>query len=177
MGLREDFEHCIAGGGVVVFPADTVYGLACDPDDEAAVRRLYTLKGRAPDKPAATMYFSVEALPPLSPRVAAAARALLPGPVTLVVGQLGLRVPDLPLLQGAAVVVLQSSANHAGGPEARRLQDVPEDIRRGADLLLDGGELPGTPSTVLDLTRYEADGTWTVLREGAVSAASLAEVL
>jgi L-threonylcarbamoyladenylate synthase len=177
MGVREDFERCIAGGGVVVFPADTVYGLACDPQDEAAVRRLYALKGRAPDKPAATMYFSVDALPPLPPRVAAAARALLPGPVTLVVGPLGLRVPDLPLLQGAAVSVLQSSANHAGGPEARRLEDVPQDIRRGADLVLDGGELPGTPSTVLDLTRYEDDGTWTILREGAVPAASLADVL
>jgi L-threonylcarbamoyladenylate synthase len=81
------------------------------------------------------------------------------------------------LLQGAAVSVLQSSANHAGGPEARRLEDVPQDIRRGADLVLDGGELPGTPSTVLDLTRYEDEGTWTILREGAVPAASLADVL
>jgi L-threonylcarbamoyladenylate synthase len=177
MGVREDFERCIAAGGVVLFPADTVYGLACDPDDESAVRRLYALKGRAPDKPAATMYFSVDALPPLTPHVAAAARALLPGPVTLVVGPLGLRVPDLPLLQGAAVAVLQSSANHAGGPEARRLKDVPEDIRNGADLVIDGGELPGTSSTVLDLTRYEAHGTWTILREGAVPAASLAAIL
>ena len=64
--------------------------------------------------------------------------------------------------------VLQSSANRAGGPDARRLEDVPEAIRRDADLVLDGGELPGTPSTVLDLRRYEDHGEWAVIREGAV---------
>jgi L-threonylcarbamoyladenylate synthase len=64
--------------------------------------------------------------------------------------------------------VLQSSANRTGGPDARRLADVDEELRAGVDLVLDGGELPGTPSTVLDLTRYEQDGAWEVVRDGAM---------
>jgi L-threonylcarbamoyladenylate synthase len=166
-----------------VFPADTVYGLACSPDDADAVARMYALKGRAPDKPAATMLFSVDALPELPPRIAAAARALLPGAVTLLVpggpdgAVLGLRVPDVPLLMGVRVPVLQTSANRAGGPDACRLQDVPEDIREGADLVIDGGQLPGTPSTVIDLTSYEDTGGWSIAREGAVPAARIATAL
>jgi len=177
MGLAADFERCIAGGGIAVFPADTVYGLACDPDNAAAVARMYALKGRAPDKPAAVMRFSLDDLPPLPPRTDAAARRLLPGPVTVVVGGLGLRVPDVPLLGGVRIAVLQTSANHAGGPDARRLEDVPADIRAAADLVIDGGELPGTPSTVVDLTRYEEMDEWTVLREGALPRAALDHAL
>jgi L-threonylcarbamoyladenylate synthase len=187
---RDAFERCIAGGGVAVFPADTVYGLACDPESAEAVARIYALKGRPADKPAGVMVFSVDALPPLSARVAAAARALLPGPLTLLVPNpdgrfalagggpvLGLRVPDVPLLAGVRVAVLQTSANLAGEPEAHRLADVPAAIRAGADLVIDGGELPGTPSTVVDLTRYEDEGAWGVVREGAASVAALEAVL
>jgi L-threonylcarbamoyladenylate synthase len=173
------FDDCIAGGGVAVFPADTVYGLACDPSSAAAVARLYALKGRAPDKPAAVMFFDREQalLPELSPRTRALMARLLPGAVTLLVpsdryplaggrGTLGLRVPDIPAL--GSLPVLQSSANLAGGPDARRLDDVPEAIRRGADLVLDGGELPGTPSTVVDLRAYEAGGDLRIVRPGKV---------
>jgi len=172
------FADCIAGGGVVVFPADTVYGLACDPSNEAAVARLYALKGRPPDKPAAVMFFSVAALPPLAPRTRELAERLLPGAVTLLIpsdlyplaggaGTLGLRVPDLPAFADVPPV-LQTSANHAGGPDARRLQDVPPSICEGAELVIDGGELAGTPSTVIDLRDYERDGTWRIVRAGAV---------
>ena len=73
--------------------------------------------------------------------------------------------------------VLQSSANLAGGPDARRLDDVPESIRAGADLLLDAGELPGTPSTVIDLRGYEVDGSWRIVRPGAVDADEVAAAL
>jgi L-threonylcarbamoyladenylate synthase len=164
---------------VVVFPADTVYGLACDPESEAAVARLYALKGRPPDKPAAVMFFSVEAalLPELGERTRAFMRRVLPGAVTLLVpserfplaggsGTLGLRVPDIAPLGERPV--LQSSANVAGGPDARRLDEVPAAIRDGADLVLDGGELPGTPSTVVDLRGYEATGELSVVRPGLV---------
>jgi L-threonylcarbamoyladenylate synthase len=173
----------VAGGGVAVFPADTVYGLACDPEDAEAVAKLYRLKGRPPDKPAAVMFFDREralaALPELGPRTRALLARLLPGAVTVLVaserfplaggaGTLGLRVPDLPALAGVARPVLQSSANLAGGPDATRLDEVPETIRRGADLVLDGGALAGTPSTVVDLRGYEADGSWQIVRPGAV---------
>ena len=185
------FEHCIAAGGVVLFPADTVYGLACDPEDADAVARLYALKGRAPGKPAAVMFFNrgraLAALPELGPRTRRLAGRLLPGAVTLLVasdrfplaggaGTLGLRVPDLPALADVRRPVLQSSANHAGGPDARRLADVPDAIRRGADLVLDGGELAGTPSTVVDLRGYETDGEWQVVRVGAVPEAVIASL-
>jgi L-threonylcarbamoyladenylate synthase len=173
------FEECIAGGGVAVFPADTVYGLACDPENERAVARLYELKGRPPDKPAAVMFFALDTLPELGPRTRALAERLLPGAVTLLVpsdrfplaggaGTLGLRVPDLPALAHVRAPVLQSSANLTGGPDARRLEDVPDAIRRGADLVIDGGELAGTPSTVVDLREYEATGAWRIVRQGAV---------
>jgi L-threonylcarbamoyladenylate synthase len=190
------FERTIRAGGVAVFPADTVYGLACDPEQQAAVERLYALKGRAPDKPAAVMFFDGErataALPELGERMRRAVAGLTPGPVTLLIPNprqrfplacgpdpdtLGLRVPDLPALSGVTVPVLQSSANHAGGPDARTLDDVPPDIRSGADLVLDGGELPGTPSTVIDLRRFEKEGEWSVVRAGAVGHEHLTQVL
>jgi len=192
----DDFERAIAAGGVVVFPADTVYGLACDPGSAAAVERLYALKGRAAEKPAAVMFFSLAAalaaLPELGARTRAALAALLPGALTLLLpnprrrfplacaadpATLGLRVPDLPALAGVALPVLQSSANAAGGADARRLADVPEAIRNGADLVLDGGELPGTPSTVVDLRGYEEGGEWAVLRAGLVAPEAVGTVL
>jgi L-threonylcarbamoyladenylate synthase len=187
----------MAAGGVAVFPSDTVYGLACDPDIPEAARRLYELKGRDPAQPSAVMFFALEpaleALPDLGARSRALLERLLPGPVTLLVANprerfgpacgedprtLGLRVPLLAAaaaaLQRVRRPVLQSSANAAGGADARRLEDVPEAIRHGADLIVDGGELPGTPSTVVDLRRYETDGTWTVVRAGALDAEALA---
>jgi L-threonylcarbamoyladenylate synthase len=193
----ETFGRCMQVGGVAVFPADTVYGLACEPGDREAVRRLYAMKGRVPDKPAAVMLFqpslALAALPELGPRTRDALLALLPGAVTLLLPNparrfplacgpdpetLGLRVPALPpALAALAAVrwpVLQSSANLAGGPDARTLDAVPEALRRDADLVLDGGPLPGTPSTVVDLRTYEARGGWTILRAGAVAADQIA---
>jgi L-threonylcarbamoyladenylate synthase len=193
----QTFARCIAVGGIAVFPADTVYGLACEPDSKEAVQRLYMLKRRSPDKPAAVMFFALDlaltALPELGPRTTDAARALLPGAVTLLLPNparrfplacgadpevLGVRVPSWPpALAALADVrwpVLQSSANAAGGPDARRLQDVPAYMREHTDLVLDGGELPGTPSTVVDLRTYEVDEDWSVAREGAISATEIA---
>jgi len=194
------FERCVTAGGVAVFPADTVYGLACDPGSPGAVARLYELKGRPARKPAAVMFFALEpalaALPELGPRSRAAVRALLPGALTLLLcnpghrfalacgpdpDTLGLRVPALApaiaALGAVAVPVLQSSANLAGGADARALAEVDETLREGADVVLDGGPLPGTPSTVLDLRAYEAGGTWSVLREGAIAEAAIAGIL
>jgi L-threonylcarbamoyladenylate synthase len=185
------FSRCIAVGGVAVFPADTVYGLACDPDADEAVRRLYELKGRRPDRPAAVMFFrpelALDVLSDLGPHTRAALEALLPGPVTVLLPNpahrfplacgpdpdtLGVRVPALPpdleALEGVHRPVLQSSANRAGGSDARTLDAVPEEIRRRADLVLDGGELPGIPSTVVDLRDYERTRDWRVVRDGAL---------
>ena len=165
-----------------MFPTDTVYGIGCRVDDEEAIARVYALKGRPREKPAALMYFSLgaalAAYPDLGPDTRAALERLLPGPVLVVVpGGQGVRVPALdgpPV--GARVTVVQTSANLSGGPDPRRLEEVPGSIRAGADLVLDGGELPGGPSTVVDLRGYES-GEWAVLREGAVSRERLATLL
>jgi L-threonylcarbamoyladenylate synthase len=193
----DTFERCISVGGVALFPADTVYGLATEPDSRDGVYRLYRLKGRSPDQPAAVMFFRLElalaALPELGGRTLDAVERLLPGALTLLLPnparrfplacgpepeRLGLRVPhlegELGPLAGVSWPVLQSSANPSGGADARRLWDVDERIRRGVDLQLDGGELPGTPSTVVDLTAYDRDGSYEIVREGAVSAGELA---
>ena len=187
----ETFERCISVGGVALFPADTVYGLATEPDSREGVERLYRLKGRAPDTPAAVMFFDLElalaALPELGPRTRDAVERLLPGALTLLLPnparrfplacgpepeRLGLRVPlledELTPLSALSWPVLQSSANRSGGPDAARLADVDEELRAGVDLVVDGGDLPGTPSTVVDLTSYEEVGSWEVVREGAV---------
>jgi tRNA threonylcarbamoyl adenosine modification protein (Sua5/YciO/YrdC/YwlC family) len=187
-----EFETCVAAGGLVVFPSDTVYGLACSPLDKFAVERLYLVKGRSRDKPCAVMFFdldlALESLPELGPRTRGALDRLLPGPVGVLLPNpahrfalacgddpdtLGLRVIDGEL----GVPILQSSANRAGGPDPRTLSEVPELIRAAADLVVDGGELPGTPSTMVDLRRFEAHGVWSVVREGAVPEAELAELL
>ena len=73
--------------------------------------------------------------------------------------------------------VLQSSANEAGGPDARSVEEVPERIRAAADLVLDGGHLPGTHSTVVDLRSYEHGERWAVVREGAVDSGAVAAAL
>jgi L-threonylcarbamoyladenylate synthase len=156
--------------------------VGCSPDDEAAVERVYRLKARPRDKPSALMYFSLAAALDAHPDLAAATRAalerLLPGPVLAVLpGGYGIRVPALDVPPaGARVTVLQASANLTGGPDPRRLEDVPRSIREAADLVLDGGALPGIPSTVVDLSRFEA-GEWKVLREGAVPIDRLAHLL
>jgi L-threonylcarbamoyladenylate synthase len=194
------FERCIAVGGLALFPADTVYGLATEPDSREGIERLYRLKGRRPDRPAAVMFFDVElaleTLPELPQETRAAAKKLLPGGVTLLLPNrahrfplacepnrdvLGLRVPRLASrlapLRRMRRPVLQSSANRSGEGEARRIDDVDERIRAGVDLILDGGELPGTASTVVDMTGFHVNGRWEIVRDGAVSVRAIRDAL
>ncbi len=195
MTLDEDaadrLRECVTAGGVAVFPSDTVYGVCCDPDNEEAARRLYALKGRPSARACAVMFFSLEdaldELDDLHESERDALNALLPGPVTVLLANrnrrfapacrvdpstIGLRVPafegDLEALATVGVPVLQSSANLSGEPDARTLDQVPERLREGADLVIDGGELPGTPSTVIDLRDLDEEHRWYVLRDGAV---------
>ena len=179
----------IQSGEPVVLPTDTVYGICADAYRAEPGRRVYRLKGRSESQPTALLTGDVdvllECLPELRGRSAAIARALLPGPYTLVfpnparrfgwlAGErpetIGVRVPVLPE-QARAVLdrvgaVMATSANSPGGRDPRRLQDVPEQLRAGCAALLDAGELPGVASTVLDLTTASPQ----VIREGAVPA-------
>jgi L-threonylcarbamoyladenylate synthase len=196
-------ERCIAGDGIALIPTDTVYGLACDPESKAALQRVYELKHRPPHKPAALMYFTVDAVPAAltesQPRTRAALEALLPGPVTLLLRnperrfphacdpagkgtpRIGLRVPSLspPLTALAAITapVAQSSANLSGDPDPRSLQEISLELLEGVDVVLDAGELPGAASTVLDLSEYEQGGVWQIMREGPVSRSALEQLL
>jgi L-threonylcarbamoyladenylate synthase len=192
---RSALERSIAAGGVVVFPSDGVYGLACDPLDAGAISRIHRLKGRDDGKPAAVMYFSPlamrELVAELGPRAAAAVSALLPGPVTLVVKNRGHRYPlacreDVERLgvrllagplAGAMCPIFQTSANISGKPAPGRFEDVPAEILEGVDLAIDGGELSGLPSTVVDIAAIDDGGTWEVLRQGAISEGDLASAL
>jgi L-threonylcarbamoyladenylate synthase len=188
-------ERHVATGAVSIFPADGLYGLACDPLDAAAIARIHRLKGRDDSKPSAVMYFSPlamrELVKGLGPRTREATGALLPGPVTLVVAnpehryslacredpdRLGIRLISGPLA-GAMCPIFQTSANRSGDPPAARFGDIPAQILAGVDLAIDGGELTGLPSTVVDLTAFDDTGEWTVLRLGAVSEADLATAL
>ena len=192
---RKALERCVASGGVAVFPSDGLYGLACDPLDAGAIAKIHRLKGRDDGKPSAVMYFSPlairELVSGLGPRTKAAVSALLPGPVTLVVAnaqrryplacrqdpeRLGIRLIGGPLA-GTMCPVFQTSANLSGEPAPARFSDVPEAIREGADLAIDGGELPGLPSTVVDIAAIEDDGSWRILRDGALSPGDLASKL
>ena len=184
-------ERCIAAGGVALFPADGLYGLACDPLRAAAIERIDAIKGRDGGKPSAVMYFSAPAMRELigglGERSRDAVAALLPGPFTLVLanpghryplacradpGRLGVRLID-GSLAGAHWPVFQTSANRSGEPPPSRFADIDPAIVAAVDLAIDGGELTGQPSTVVDLTAIESGGGWEVLREGAVPAAEL----
>ena len=191
MSAEPSLAAVVARGGVAVFAADTVYGLCADAQNAGAVERLLKLKRRPPGKPVALAFFSLEpalaALPELGERTRAALRALLPGPLTLLVPNparrfplaggelLGVRVIDVGLELDRPVV--QTSANLAGGPEPRTLAQVPAQIRAAVDLVLDRGELPGTPSTVVDLGALETTGRWRILREGACTRAEIERAL
>jgi L-threonylcarbamoyladenylate synthase len=192
---RKALERTIAAGGVAVFPSDGLYGLACDPLDAGAIAKIHRLKGRDDGKPSAVMYFSPlairELVSQLGPRTKAAVSALMPGPVTLVVAnpqrryplacrqdpeRLGIRLIGGPL-GGTMAPVFQTSANLSGEPAPARFEDVPAAIREGADLAIDGGDLPGLPSTVVDIAAIEEDGGWRILRDGALSPGDLASKL
>jgi len=177
-------------GRLAVIPTDTVYGLAADGASEDAARALYAAKGRGAAEPTALLFASVELvlerLPEIPARTAAVVRAVLPGPLTLVLPNpgrrfgwlnearpeaIGVRVPDVAgpakKVLDALGVLVATSANLPGGADPRRLADVPAEIRAATAALVDGGELGGAPSTVVDVTGAEP----VVLREGALPGA------
>jgi L-threonylcarbamoyladenylate synthase len=179
----------LAAGEPVILPTDTVYGLCASPYTEAPVRRAYALKGRDPSQPSALLArdvdFLFECVPELRGRAGMLVRELLPGALTLILPNparryrwltgerpdtIGVRVPGLSG-PGADVLaragaVMATSANAPGGPDPRRVDEVPAQIRERCGAVVDGGELPGVASTVLDFTGPEPE----VVREGVVPA-------
>ena len=181
----------IARGGVAVFPADGLYGLACDPLRADAIAKVHALKGRDDGKPSAVLFFSPLILRELIASLGGPTRdalgALLPGPVTVVVHnperryplacrqdpeRLGIRLIQSPLA-GLAMPLFQTSANLSGEPAPSRVEDVPSGILERADLVIDGGVLTGMPSTVVDVSGLESGGGYAILREGGMPVAEV----
>jgi len=179
----------LRAGLTVILPTDTVYGLCASAEGQGPTARLYALKGRGPSKPSALLAADVETLlacvPELGGPAEAIVRALLPGPYTLVLPNparryawltgatpeaIGVRVPALPAacarVLAATGAVTATSANLAGGADPSSVDELDPALRDQVAAIVDAGPLPGTPSTVLDLTGAEPR----VLREGAVPA-------
>ncbi len=192
----EEAVAALRSGLLVILPTDTVYGLAADPGSETAVRQLSRVKGRDEAQPIALVASDLarllELIPELAGRPEAIARALLPGPYTLVLpnparryGRLAGSRPDtigvrVPALEGhgrrlleLAGAVAATSANLTGGVDPCTLAEVPDELRGAAAALVDGGRLPGTASTVLDFTGAEPR----VLREGAAPGADALRIV
>jgi L-threonylcarbamoyladenylate synthase len=186
-------EEAVAGiraGEPVVLPTDTVYGLCADAFHEEPVRALYRLKGRDDSQPTALVAADEAALLDAIPELRG--QPLLRGPFTLILPNPGRRLswltgdrPEtigvrIPSLSGAVAEVLKqvgavaaTSANRPGGPDPRTVDEIPEQLRARCAAVLDVGALPGTPSTVIDLTMGEP----AVVREGAVPAAEALALL
>jgi tRNA threonylcarbamoyl adenosine modification protein (Sua5/YciO/YrdC/YwlC family) len=163
--VSDDAVAALRAGRAVILPTDTVYGLCALPQHEEV---LYELKGRDRSKPVALLAADVDALVAAVPGLdRTVLERYLPGAYTLVVGKVGVRVPNLPSVAAEVVravgVVAATSANLSGGPDPRRVEDVPAEIRVACGTIVDAGELPGVPSTVIDLTGAEPR----VLRQGA----------
>ena len=181
----ERLRVCLADGGLVVHPTDTVYGLAADPFQPKAVERVYTVKQR-PRELALSM--AVAEVPDVfryganTPLAEAFCRKNLPGPYTVVLratpeaprdlvnrqGLIGLRVPDHPiprLLAKAFGPITTTSANRHGQPSPTSCDEARDQLGEAIDLYLDAGPTPlGLQSSVVDLTGPQAK----VLRQGAV---------
>ena len=184
--MTENAVAALRRGEALVVPTDTVYGLVATAFRDDAALRLYRIKGRQPQQPLALMAADVDALlelvPELRGRAGVIARALLPGPYTLVLPNpahryrwltgnrpetIGVRVSELP--EPTATILRKvggfasTSANLSGGPDPARPVDLSPELRDAVAAVIEGGELPGTPSTVIDFSESEPR----VLREGA----------
>jgi L-threonylcarbamoyladenylate synthase len=179
----DDAAAAVRAGHAVVYPTETVYGLGADATDPDAVERVFELKGRSREKPLSLGVPSVDAaLDYTRPteREERFMRRFLPGPVTVVVerrpslpdiltagrDRVGVRVPDhetaLELLDRAPPLTA-TSANRSGAPSVTRVANLDDRIREGVAVVVDGGETPGTESTVVD------PGEGIVHRRGAMA--------
>jgi len=180
-------------GDLVVFPTDTVYGVAAAVDRPESVARLYVVKGRPLERPIPVLVSSFEAVERLSPHlvpelcdllarywpgaltVAVPAAPWLPREVVRDTGRVGLRMPDhdlaLAIIDAAGGAVATTSANRSGEPEARDAVEADRALGDRVDLIVDGGRTRGgVPSTVVIV-----DGSRLVVaRSGAVDPTEIA---
>jgi len=185
----------LRGGGVVVVPTDTVYGLAARPDQPAAVRAVYRAKGRPEGMALPVLAATIEQVRALgvafTPAAAALARWWWPGPLTLALGfagdgtrpswlkgraEVAVRIPNHPFMLALLAetdVLVVTSANPHGAPTPRTAEDVVASLGPGVDLVVDGGRLAEVPSTLVNVAGAEP----VVERQGAISRADVAAAL
>ena len=185
----------LRGGGVVVVPTDTVYGLAARPADANAVQSVYRMKGRPEGMHLPVLAASVAQVRALgvafTPGAEVLARRWWPGPLTLAFGfaaqldrpawlngraEVAVRIPDhdflRALLEQTGVLVV-TSANLHGAPTPRRAHDVAARLGSAVALVVDGGELRDVPSTLVNVSGPEAS----VEREGALPRTAIGDAL
>jgi len=174
----------VADGGLIVYPTDTVYGLGCDPQNPGAVERLFLAKGRG-EKAVPVLCASLakaEDLVILSPRALELARRYWPGALTIVAplvrrlperlhqgtGKLGVRVPGSPrcvrLIKACGGTLVGTSANISGMPSCRTAEEALRHLGPSVDLVIDGGRLEGTESTVVEVAGEDI----IILRKGSI---------
>jgi L-threonylcarbamoyladenylate synthase len=187
-----DAEKCasiVKRGGVVIFPTDTIYGIGCDPYNDAAVERIFRIKGRDEKKPLPVLAYSTqdaEKLIALGRTGMALAKKYWPGALTIVApitdnnrispmvtaGSMNLaaRVPAnrcVLLLLKHCKYLVGTSANLSGQKSLKSVKEVLGSKLAGFDALLDGGTVEkGVESTIVDV----AGATPKVVREGAIKA-------
>ena len=193
-GAVERAAEVLRSGGLVVFPTDTVYGLAAHPGDRQAVARIYEAKGRNTSRPIALLLSDLDYLAGvavLPEPVWPLAHRFWPGGLTLVVPKteavptvvspdptVGVRIPDLDLaraiIRAAGGILAVTSANLSGKPAALTAREALEQLKGRVELVVDGGPCQGgVPSTVVDCTVWPP----TILREGAIPEAEIRAAL
>ncbi len=186
----------LADDGLIALPTDTLYGLAANIFSESALDRVVSLKARPHDKPIPIFVSKIEVLHDLARDLPVAAWHLVerfwPGPLTLVLraatavpetvtagtGTVGVRIPELPLINAVLEAfdhpVTGTSANRSGGVDPVTAKDVLRSIGNALDLVVDGGRVAGgVGSTVLDCTQFP----FRIIRDGAVSREAIVAVL
>lgn len=173
----------LKGGGLVVFPTETVYGLGANLLDKKAVKRVYKTKKRPSDKPLTIHISKVDTLSEMVGDIPPIARLLIdkfwPGPLTIILNskdgeKIGFRMPSnkiaLSLIEKSGIPVVAPSANLSGNRAPRDIKEVIENLEDKIDMVLDGGPTEvGRESTVVDTTVFPIK----ILREGAISKSSL----
>ena len=173
----------IAGGKLVAFPTETVYGIGANFLDTKAVDRLYEVKHRPKNKPFSVLIADTRALDTLGVILSERARNVIkkfwPGPLTIVAfndkkEKIGVRMPNsrvaLDLIKESRVPIAAPSANISGEKPALSGEDVISSMQDTVDMILDGGAVEiGVESTVLDVS----ESPFKVLREGAIEKKAL----
>ena len=190
--LRNSFEEALEksvlilnNGGLIVFPTDTVYGLAAKFDETEAIERIYQVKGRDQTKALAVLVSNLDQINIISPRISKNAKKLIklfwPGALTIILekredlnaplstdNSIGVRIPDDPFVQQLSERIgplVTTSANRSGFSSTTNIDQVMEQIGDRVDLIVDGGECEGgIPSSVVDCRGAEIK----ILREGAI---------